>query len=107
VTYTWEEWRSQLIAAFPTSDDYHQKLQTMMQRVKKSEETYFRYYYEKLALLNQCDINREKAVSCLIAGIQDVVIKTGGEGWRIQGPKRLVGVPEEVRRDVISGITGS
>jgi hypothetical protein len=49
----------------------------MMQRVKRVEEKYLRYYYEKLVLLNQCDINGKKAVSCLIAGIQDVVIKTG------------------------------
>jgi hypothetical protein len=91
VTYTWEEWRSQLIAAFPTSDDYHQKLQTMMQRIKRVEETYFRYYYEKLALLNQCEINGEKAVSCLIAGIQDVVVRTGSQAGGYTDPSALLG----------------
>jgi hypothetical protein len=90
VTYPWEEWRSLLIAAFPTSDGYHQKLQTMMQRVKRVEETYFRYDYEKLALLNQCEINGEKAVSCLIAGIQDVVVRTGSQAGRYTDPSALL-----------------
>jgi hypothetical protein len=91
VTYTWEEWRGLLIAAFPTSDDYHQKLQTVVQRAKKVEETYLRYYYEKLALLNQCGINGEEAVSCLIGGIQNVVIKTGARAGGYTDPSTLLG----------------
>jgi hypothetical protein len=91
VTYTWEEWRGLLIAAFPTSDDYHQKLQTVVQRAKKVEETYLRYYYEKLALLNQCGINGEEAVSCLIGGIQNAVIKTGARAGGYTDPSTLLG----------------
>jgi hypothetical protein len=72
----------------------------MMQRVKRVEEKYLRYYYEKLVLLNQCDINGEKAVSCLIAGIQDVVIKTGARAGGYTDPSTLLGVLEEMRHDV-------
>ena len=89
VNYTWEEWREKLIEAFPPTKDYHYLLTEMMARKKKPNEPYAQYYYEKLALLNACDIFEERAVSCIIGGIVDPVVVNSAKAGQYKTPEGL------------------
>lgn len=77
VKFTWNEWKQKLQEAFPSHSSYFANLQEMINREKSPDETYTRYYYEKLALLNKCKIYGPDAVSCIIGGLSSVVVKTG------------------------------
>lgn len=46
-------------------------------------------YHEMMALLNACEITRKKAVSCLIGGLNDRVIKTGAKAGRQYNDERF------------------
>lgn len=61
----------------------------MMQRNKCSNETYSKYFYEKMTLLNNCKISGIDAVSCLIEGIDDNVVKTSAKAGNHQRPESL------------------
>lgn len=89
VKFTWNEWKQKLQEAFPSQSNYFGDLQEMMAREKRPDETYTRYYYEKLALLNQCKIYGPDAVSCMIGGIISVVVKTGATAGSHQTPDSL------------------
>lgn len=86
---TWEEWKQKLEIGFPSKRDYCFELENMLRRKKRPEESYTKYYYEKLAMLNECDVFGTKAVSCLIGGISDVVIKAGASAGNHQTPESL------------------
>ncbi|KAK4880911.1 hypothetical protein RN001_004230 [Aquatica leii] len=77
VKLTWEEWKNKLQETFPYKKDFWELLNEMQRRRKRPHETYTKYYYEKCVLLNSCKIQRTDAVSCLIGGIDDNVVKTG------------------------------
>lgn len=66
---TWSQWKAKLTAAFPSKRDFFEELKTMMRRNKRTDETYIKYFYEKISLLNNCKISGVDAVSCLIGGI--------------------------------------
>lgn len=89
--FTWEEWKQKLELGFPSRRDYYADLQTMMSRTKQPNETYIKYYYEKIALLNCCKIFGLDAVSCIIGGIKDNVVKTGATAGNHQSPESLYG----------------
>lgn len=75
INYTWEEWKVELKKAFPPRRDFYQDLQEMMQRTKRREESYIVYYYEKVALMNECQIFGSEAVSCILGGISDTTVQ--------------------------------
>lgn len=89
VKFSWEEWKQKLEEGFPSKRDFHTDLQEMMKRTKRSEESYRTYYYEKSALLAGCEITGVKAVSCIIGGIFDNVVKTGAMAGNHQTPESL------------------
>ncbi|KAJ8963049.1 hypothetical protein NQ318_018512 [Aromia moschata] len=91
VNFTWTEWKEKLELGFPSKRNYHADLQAMMNRTKRSEESYAKYYYEKMALLNRCKIQGTDAVSCIIGGIYDNVVKTGASAGNHQTPESLYG----------------
>ncbi|KAJ8939880.1 hypothetical protein NQ318_023220 [Aromia moschata] len=86
---TWDEWNVLVRRSFPDHTDYATLLQTMLNRRKGSLETMTTYYFEKMELLRACDIQGERAVSCLIQGIADVVIQNGARAERYETPKAL------------------
>lgn len=88
--YSWHQWCTLLTEAFPPESDFHLRLQTMMKRVKREDETYLRYYYEKLALVNHCGIIGKEAVSCIIAGITNPMVKTGAKAGNHNDPSSLL-----------------
>lgn len=87
--FSWEEWKQKILVAFPSTRDYYEKLSDMMQRRKRYDENYSKYYYEKLTLLNQCKITGAEAVSCILGGIDDVVVKTSAKAGNYGTPEEL------------------
>lgn len=61
----------------------------MMNRIKQNEETYTKYYYEKIAPLNRCKSYGPDAVSCIIGGINDNVVMTGAKARNHTTPESL------------------
>ncbi|XP_050307909.1 uncharacterized protein LOC126744517 [Anthonomus grandis grandis] len=90
VNFTREEWKLKLKTAFPSKRDFCHSIQEMMQRIKQRHESYITYYYEKEALLNQCKITGEDAVSCLIGGIPDPVVQAAARAKDCQTPEALL-----------------
>lgn len=89
VKYSWAEWKEQLLLAFPSERDFNVQLVTMLNRRKKSDESYAQYFYEKRALLNRCEIDGLKAVSCIIGGIEDSIVASAARAGRYQTPEAL------------------
>ncbi|KAK4872980.1 hypothetical protein RN001_015009 [Aquatica leii] len=75
--------------AFPYKKDFCELLNEMQRRRKRPDETYTKYYYEKCVLLNSCKIQGTDAVSCLIGGIDDNVVKTDARAGKHQTPESL------------------
>ncbi|KAJ8914362.1 hypothetical protein NQ315_011350 [Exocentrus adspersus] len=91
VKFTWNEWKQQLESNFPSKRDYYSDLLVMIDRKKLQNESYTTYYFHKLALLNCCKISGPEAVSCIIGGINDNVVKTGATAGNHQTPESLYG----------------
>ncbi|KAJ8917081.1 hypothetical protein NQ315_013000 [Exocentrus adspersus] len=89
IKFTWNEWKEHIQAAFPPTKDYFEMLTEMLKRKKETNETYSKYYYEKMALLTQCEISGAKAVSCIIGDIEDDVVKTGAQAGNYETPLAL------------------
>lgn len=89
IKFTWQQWKEKLQEAFPSQTDFHETLGDMMRRKKRPEETFMKYFYEKCALLSLCKITGSDAVSCIIGGIDDVVVKTGAKAGNHQSPESL------------------
>lgn len=89
IKMSWNEWKDKLKTAFPTKRDFHTELIKMTTRKKRSGESYERYFYEKLTMVTACKIVGSDAMSCLIRGIDDVVVKTGARAGNHQTPESL------------------
>ncbi|KAJ8909934.1 hypothetical protein NQ315_005653 [Exocentrus adspersus] len=87
--FSWLEWKEKVKIAFPGKRDYFGDLMEMIRRQKRFEESYTKYYYEKTAMLNVCKISGSDAVSCIIGGITDVVVKTGASAGNHATPESL------------------
>lgn len=89
VKLTWNEWKEKLKTAFPSKREFYEDLRAIMRRRKRPDETYLRYFYEMSALLQTCKITGSDAVSCIIGGIDDVVVKTGAKAGNFSSPEIL------------------
>lgn len=103
INFTWEEWKAKLVYSFPAKEDYHTMLQTMMRRTKRPDESYMRYYYEKLTLLNSCEINGRKAVSCILAGIFEPHIQAAARSSDFPDPESLFGYLRTIATESATG----
>lgn len=74
------DWKTKLLEAFPSKHDFCKQLRNMLARNKLPHESYQRYYYEKVALLNGCKIQGTDAVSCIIGGLTWLQCKSGRKG---------------------------
>lgn len=100
VKFTWNEWKEKLRRAFPAQRDYNALLEEMMARKKKPNETFAQYFYEKQALLNACKIQGSDAVSCIIAGIREIHIRTGAKAANFDEPEDLFNYLRSLNDDV-------
>lgn len=90
IKFTWEQWQEKLVEAFPCEMNYGQSLEEMLRRKSRFNESIETYYYEKLALLNQCEITGKKAVDCIIHGISDRTTKSSALALRCVEPVHLL-----------------
>lgn len=66
MSFSWQEWKAKLIESFPSSDDYAELLTELLSKRVKFNESLELYYYEKLNLLNRCEIKGKRAVDCIL-----------------------------------------
>lgn len=71
VVFSWTEWQAKLKKAFPNEQNYGRLLEEMLARTSRINENLREYFYDKLTLINRCDISGKKAVDCIIHGIVD------------------------------------
>lgn len=71
MSFSWPEWKNKLLESFPSSDDYAELLTEMLTKRVTYNESLELYYYEKINLLNRCEIYGKRAVDCLLYGIED------------------------------------
>lgn len=90
IKHSWNEWKEKIKAAFPAKRDFYTILLEVAKRRKQPNETYSNYFYEMSALLNQCKITGPDAVSCIIGGIDDRLVKTTAKGGNHQTPESLL-----------------
>lgn len=90
ILFSWDEWQGKLLSAFPFEQNYGQSLEDMIRRKSKFSEPLEVYYYEKLALLNRCDIEGKRAVECIIHGLSDKTMKSSANALRCTQPDQLL-----------------
>lgn len=90
ILYSWEEWQIKLSNAFPSEQNFGQLLEDMLKRKSRPNELIENYYYEKIVLLNQCEIYGRKAVDCVIHGISDRTIRSSALALRCEEPDQLL-----------------
>ncbi|KYB24724.1 hypothetical protein TcasGA2_TC031172 [Tribolium castaneum] len=53
-------------------------------------ENYVHYYSTKLSMLNELEIFGKRAVSCIIGGITDVLVRTSAKAGQYESPEMLL-----------------
>ncbi|CAH2227286.1 jg27653, partial [Pararge aegeria aegeria] len=100
----WKEWQVLLRKAFPTETNYGVLLSEMLERRLKFGENLDEYYYEKIMLLNACEISGKRAVDCIIHGIDDRMVRAGASSGRFTEPEDLFKFLKDVckeQKDII------
>jgi transposase InsO family protein len=90
VVYTWTDWQDKLRRAFPSEENYGRLLQEMLARTSRPNESLREYFYDKIALINRCEIVGKKAVQCVIHGISDRTTQNGAQALNCQSPEDLL-----------------
>lgn len=90
ILFTWEEWQTKLLNAFPFEQNYRQILEDMLKRRSRPNELIELYYYEKLAFVNQCEIMGRRGVDCIIHGISDRTMRSIALALRCEEPDQLL-----------------
>lgn len=90
VLFSWAEWQSKLLAAFPSEENYGQMLSDMLSKRARFADSLEDYYYEKLSLINRCSITGKRAVECILHGVDDRSIRLGAEAAQFEDPNRLL-----------------
>jgi hypothetical protein len=87
--FTWREWQDKLLSAFPFEQNYGKLLDDMLRRKYKLGESIENYFYEKMSLINQCQISGKHAVDCIIYGLSDRTLRTTAQSLRCKEPEQL------------------
>lgn len=87
--FNWQQWTEKLKLAFPSTENYGDLLQKMLQLRCKLGQPLDVYYYEKMILINKCEISGQKAVGCLVHGIDDKFIRMSANSCRFNEPEQL------------------
>ncbi|XP_048477760.1 uncharacterized protein LOC125488660 [Plutella xylostella] len=90
VVFTWSEWQEKLMKAFPSEENYGKLLEEMLARVSRNDENLREYYYDKLTLLNRCQIIGKRAVDCIIHGIHDKSLRNSAQALKCQEPEDML-----------------
>lgn len=90
VLYNWDEWTQKLKLAFPSNENYGDLLTTMLKLRCRFGQPLEHYYYDKIALINKCEITGKKAVGCLIHGIDDKFVRMGAGACMFEEPEQVL-----------------
>lgn len=90
VKFSWAEWQAKLLKAFPCEENYGDLLTEMLSRKSRRHETLEEYYYDKVRLINRCEIVGFKAVDCLTHGIFDNNIRMNAQGQCFNEPEDVL-----------------
>lgn len=90
VLFSWDEWQTKLLSAFPSTENYGQMLSDMLAKRARFGDSLETYYYDKIALLNRCGITGSRAVECILHGIDDRSIRLGAEAVQYDNPDKLL-----------------
>ncbi|XP_048487154.1 uncharacterized protein LOC119694200 [Plutella xylostella] len=88
--FSWPEWQTKLRETFPSRINYAEILTDMLGRKVRYGESLEMYYYSKINLLNRCEITGQRAVDCLIYGIEDRSVKLGAQAAEFTEPEQLL-----------------
>lgn len=73
----------------PCDQNYGQALEKMLKRESFGKPIEI-YYYEKLSLLNQCDISGKRADDCIVHSITDRTMKSSARALCCSQPDQLL-----------------
>lgn len=90
MSFSWPEWKNKLLESFPSSDDYAELLTEMLTKRVRYNESLELYYYEKINLLNRCEIYGKRAVDCLLYGIEDRSLRLGAKAAKCHEPEQVL-----------------
>lgn len=90
MSFSWLEWKNKLLESFPSSDDYAELLTEMLSKRVKYNESLELYYFEKINMLNRCDIKGKHAVDCLLYGIDDRSLRLGAKALKCEEPEQVL-----------------
>lgn len=98
MSFSWPEWKNKLVDSFPSSDDYAELLSDMLSKRVKYNESLELYYYEKINLLNRCEIFGKRAVDCLLYGIEDRSLRLGAKAAKCQEPEQVLNYFQSIKQ---------
>lgn len=90
VKLNWAQWQIKLSKSFPDDRNYADRLIEMLDRRSRSNETLEEYFYDKLKLVNHCNINGRDAVDCIVQGVYDNNIRLNAQGANFKRPNKLL-----------------
>ncbi|XP_022830950.1 uncharacterized protein LOC111359588 [Spodoptera litura] len=90
MSFSWTEWKNKLRESFPSTDDYAELLNDMLSKKVKFNDSLELYFYEKLNLLNRCEIYGKRAVDCLLYGIEDRSLRLGAKAVKCEEPEQVL-----------------
>lgn len=90
VLFSWDEWQTKLLAAFPSEENYGQMLSDMLAKRARFGDSLEVYFYDKVALVNRCGITGRRAVECILHGIDDRSVRLGAEAVQYDDPDKLL-----------------
>lgn len=88
--FTWSEWQDKLRLAFPSDENYGQLLTGMLACKGRYGDSLEEYFYEKMVLLNRCNITGKNAIDCILFGIEDRSVRTSAEAAQFTEPDKLL-----------------
>ncbi|KAG6458358.1 hypothetical protein O3G_MSEX010822 [Manduca sexta] len=100
MSFSWLEWKNKLTESFPCSEDYAEMLTEMLSKRVKYNDLLELYYYEKIRLLNRCDIKGTRAVDCLLYGIEDRSLRLGAKALNCQEPEQVLKYFQSTRQQL-------
>ncbi|KAL0848904.1 hypothetical protein ABMA28_013306 [Loxostege sticticalis] len=90
VLFSWSEWQTKLLAAFPSTENYGQMLSEMLAKRARFGDSLEDYFYEKVALINRCEIVGRRAVECVLHGIDDRAVRLSAEAGNFENLDNLL-----------------
>lgn len=85
---SWAEWKIAVTRAFPRHTDYAAVLEQLVARKKRSDETMTHYFHAKLALVQQCRLDDDAAISCVIRGLP-LELQANARAYQCTTPDKL------------------